>query len=143
MSRTALRAAVLTACAAVLPLTAAPAASAASVATWDKVAQCESGGDWSLDTGNGHYGGLQFTASTWRAYGGEEYAPYAHRATKKEQILIGEKVLAGQGERAWPVCGPRAGLGSDHAVPYPPAGTPAPAGQGVLTALHALFGPAR
>ncbi|WP_030261230.1 transglycosylase family protein, partial [Streptomyces pyridomyceticus] len=100
-------------------LTAGPA-HAASIATWDKVAQCESGGDWSINTGNGFYGGLQFTLSTWKAYGGTQYQPFPHQATKEQQILIGEKVLAGQGQRAWPVCGPRAGLGSDHTVPYRP-----------------------
>ncbi|MBP5870748.1 transglycosylase family protein [Streptomyces scabiei] len=121
MSRCRLRAAVLTAGAALLPLialAAAPEAAAASVTTWDKVAKCESGGNWSINTGNGYYGGLQFSAATWRAYGGERYAAYAHQATKREQILVGEKVLASQGEGAWPICGPRAGLGNDHAQPY-------------------------
>ncbi|MFD4907563.1 transglycosylase family protein [Kitasatospora purpeofusca] len=94
-------------------------ASAASVATWDKVAACESGGNWSINTGNGYYGGLQFSKSTWDAYGGTRYASYAHQATKQQQILIAEKVLAGQGQGAWPVCGPRAALGADHADPYP------------------------
>ncbi|MEV7417934.1 transglycosylase family protein [Streptomyces sp. NPDC089919] len=102
-----------------LPLATAAPASAASVATWDKVAQCESSGNWSINTGNGYYGGLQFAASTWEAFGGTRYAPYAHQATKKEQILVGEKVLAEQGVGAWGNCGPAAGLGSDHAEPYP------------------------
>ncbi|MFE5482741.1 transglycosylase family protein [Streptomyces sp. NPDC056527] len=96
-------------------------AEAASVSTWDKVAQCESGGNWSINTGNGYYGGLQFSASTWREFGGTQYAAYAHQATKKQQILTAERVLAVQGERAWPNCGPAAGLGADHADPYPPA----------------------
>jgi hypothetical protein len=109
--------------AAALPAT---TATAASVATWDKVAQCESSGNWSANTGNGFYGGLQFTASTWQAYGGTAYAPRADLATKQQQILIAEKVLAGQGEGAWPNCGPKNGLGSDHADPYPPAPTPTP-----------------
>ncbi|WP_324289414.1 transglycosylase family protein, partial [Streptomyces sp. H34-S4] len=108
---------------AVLSLGVAPA-SAASVATWDKVAQCESSGNWSIDTGNGYYGGLQFSASTWRAFGGSTYAAYAHQATKKQQILIAEKVLAKQGAGAWPSCGRSAGLGSDHTNPYPDAPTP-------------------
>ncbi|MFD7827252.1 transglycosylase family protein [Kitasatospora sp. NPDC059803] len=99
-------------------------ASAASVSTWDKVAACESGGNWSINTGNGYYGGLQFTKSTWLAYGGGQYAQYPNQATKEQQILIGEKVLAGQGEGAWPSCGPKAGLGSDHANPYPSTTTP-------------------
>ncbi|MEU3723605.1 transglycosylase family protein [Streptomyces sp. NPDC031705] len=118
-----LTATVAVASSAFLALGAVPA-SAASVATWDKVAQCESSGNWSINTGNGYYGGLQFSASTWRAYGGTAYAAYAHQATKKQQILIGEKVLAGQGPGAWPSCGRLAGLGSDHADPYPDAPTP-------------------
>ncbi|WP_436771944.1 transglycosylase family protein [Yinghuangia sp. YIM S09857] len=85
----------------------AGSASAASVSTWDKVAQCESGGNWSINTGNGYYGGLQFSASTWRAYGG---TGMAHQASKAEQIRIAEKVLAGQGPGAWPVCSKKAGL---------------------------------
>ncbi|WP_234470680.1 transglycosylase family protein, partial [Streptomyces sp. MBT70] len=115
-SRTLALATALTA--AVLTLGSAPA-QAASVETWDKVAQCESGGNWSINTGNGFYGGLQFNQSTWNAYGGTAYASRADLATKKQQILIGEKVLASQGEGAWPTCGPQAGLGDDHAVPYP------------------------
>lgn len=86
------------------------AAQAATVSTWDKVAACESGGNWKINTGNGYYGGLQFSASTWRAYGGGSYASRADRATKAQQIRIAEKVLKGQGPGAWPVCGPRAGL---------------------------------
>ncbi|WP_372499085.1 transglycosylase family protein [Streptomyces somaliensis] len=78
---------------------------AATAAEWDRVAQCESGGDWSINTGNGYYGGLQFSASTWAAYGGTQYAPTADRAGKAQQIEIAEKVLAGQGKGAWPVCG--------------------------------------
>lgn len=93
---------------AALGVAAAASALAASAATWDKVARCESGGRWSLNTGNGHYGGLQFTLPTWRAYGGKGMP---HQASKAEQIRIAEKVLAGQGPGAWPVCGRRAGLG--------------------------------
>ncbi|NML50204.1 Resuscitation-promoting factor RpfA [Streptomyces sp. R302] len=102
-----------------LGLLSAPSASAASVATWDKVAQCESGGNWSINTGNGYYGGLQFAKSTWDGFGGGAYASYPHQASKKEQILIAEKVLAVQGPGAWPTCGAAAGLGTDHADPYP------------------------
>lgn len=94
----------------VLPLIGATAASAASVSTWDAVAQCESSGDWSINTGNGYYGGLQFSASTWDAYGGQQYAATANEATQGQQIAIAEKVLASQGPGAWPVCGPQAGL---------------------------------
>ncbi|MFC5146065.1 transglycosylase family protein [Streptomyces aureoversilis] len=109
----------LTAIALASPLLVSSPASAASVATWDKVAQCESGGNWSINTGNGYYGGLQFDAGTWRAYGGTQYAPYAHQATKQQQILIAEKVLNGpQGAGAWG-CAPGTGLATDHADPYP------------------------
>ncbi|MGJ5755352.1 LysM domain-containing protein [Streptomyces puniciscabiei] len=87
------------------PLMAAGSASAATASQWDAVAQCESGGNWSINTGNGFYGGLQFTNSTWAAYGGTAYAARADLATKAQQIAIAEKVLAGQGKGAWPVCG--------------------------------------
>ncbi|MGW0947199.1 transglycosylase family protein [Streptomyces sp. NPDC002623] len=87
------------------PLMAAGNASAATAAEWDAVAQCESGGNWSINTGNGYYGGLQFSASTWAAYGGTQYAAQANQASKTQQITVAEKVLAGQGKGAWPVCG--------------------------------------
>ena len=72
---------------------------------WNAVARCESGGNWSINTGNGYYGGLQFSQSTWAAYGGTAYASRADLATPSQQIAIAEKVLAAQGARAWPVCG--------------------------------------
>jgi hypothetical protein len=72
---------------------------------WDAVALCESGGNWSINTGNGYYGGLQFNQSTWNAYGGAAYASRADLATKSQQITVAERVLAGQGAGAWPVCG--------------------------------------
>ncbi|MER5598990.1 transglycosylase family protein [Streptomyces sp. NPDC002265] len=87
------------------PLFAAGNASAATAAEWDVVAQCESGGNWAINTGNGYYGGVQFSASTWAAYGGTQYASQANLATKAQQITIAEKVLASQGKGAWPVCG--------------------------------------
>ncbi|MFD7437440.1 transglycosylase family protein [Streptomyces sp. NPDC059861] len=87
------------------PLMAAGSASAATASEWDAVAQCESGGNWSINTGNGYYGGLQFSASTWAAYGGTQFAGTADQASKEQQIQIAEKVLAGQGKGAWPVCG--------------------------------------
>ncbi|MEU8851184.1 transglycosylase family protein [Streptomyces sp. NPDC048564] len=87
------------------PLMAAGSASAATASEWDAVAQCEAGGNWSINTGNGYYGGLQFSASTWAAYGGTAYASTADQATKAQQIEIAEKVLAGQGKGAWPHCG--------------------------------------
>ncbi|RST07373.1 hypothetical protein EF910_06755 [Streptomyces sp. WAC07149] len=94
-------------------------AQAASVATWDKVAHCESTDNWSINTGNGYYGGLQILKSTWDAYGGTQYAAYPHQATKQQQILTAEKILAGQGAGAWGSCGSAAGLAYDHADPYP------------------------
>jgi hypothetical protein len=86
----------------------ASAAQASSV-NWDAVAQCESGGNWSINTGNGFYGGLQFTKGTWKAYGGTKYASTANKASRSEQIAIAEKVLDGQGIGAWPVCGKKGG----------------------------------
>ncbi|WP_279398801.1 transglycosylase family protein [Streptomyces sp. APSN-46.1] len=96
---------------------------AASVATWDKVAQCESTGNWSINTNNGYYGGLQIAKPTWDAFGGKQYAAYPHQATKVQQILTAEKILAGQGPGAWGGCATYANLGSDHADPYPDAPT--------------------
>jgi hypothetical protein len=72
---------------------------------WDAVAQCESGGNWAINTGNGFFGGLQFTSSTWLAFGGGAYAPRADLAARSQQIAIAEKVLAAQGRGAWPTCG--------------------------------------
>jgi resuscitation-promoting factor RpfA len=86
----------------------APADAAKNV--WDKVAQCESGGNWKINTGNGYYGGLQFAGSTWRAYGGKKYASHAHKASKSQQIAVARKVLADVGPGAWPTCSKRAGL---------------------------------
>lgn len=85
-------------------------AEAASASTWDAVAACESSGNWHINTGNGYYGGLQFTQSTWAAHGGTRYAARADLATREQQILVAEKVLASQGPGAWPVCSARAGL---------------------------------
>lgn len=85
-----------------------PAHAAGSV--WDRVAACESGGRWTVNTGNGYYGGLQFSASTWRLFGGTRYASSANRASRSVQIGIARLVLAAQGPGAWPVCGQRAGL---------------------------------
>ncbi|MEB8340972.1 transglycosylase family protein [Streptomyces endophyticus] len=88
-----------------VPLMGATSASAATTSEWDQVAQCESGGNWSTNTGNGFYGGLQFSSSTWSAYGGDQYASTADQASKAQQIAVGEKVLASQGSGAWPNCG--------------------------------------
>jgi resuscitation-promoting factor RpfA len=97
----------------VLPLMGmAGTANAADSSTWDKVAQCESTGNWGINTGNGFSGGLQFTPSTWAAYGGTAYASNAEQATKSQQIAVAERVLAGQGPGAWPICSKKAGLGA-------------------------------
>jgi LysM repeat protein len=85
-----------------------PAHAASTV--WDRVAKCESGNRWHISTGNGYYGGLQFSSSTWKAFGGRKYGSQAHRASKAEQIAIARRVLAGQGPGAWPTCSRRAGL---------------------------------
>ncbi|MER6689942.1 transglycosylase family protein [Streptomyces minutiscleroticus] len=100
-----------------LPLIGTGVADAADVGTWNEVAACESSGDWDIDTGNGYYGGLQFSRSTWEAYGGTAYAPRADLATRDQQIAIAEKVLDGQGPGAWPVCSQRAGLSRGGAAP--------------------------
>jgi hypothetical protein len=82
----------------------------ASGSAWDTVAACESGGNWSINTGNGYSGGLQFSSSTWKAYGGAQYASTANQASKSAQIATAKRVLAAQGPGAWPVCSQRAGL---------------------------------
>jgi LysM repeat protein len=89
---------------------AAEAKSPTAHGTWDKVASCESGDNWSIDTGNGYYGGLQFSSSTWSAYNGHKYAGQANEASRAEQIEVARRVLHAQGPGAWPVCGPRGGL---------------------------------
>jgi hypothetical protein len=77
---------------------------------WDQLAQCESSGNWHIDTGNGFYGGLQFLPSTWLGFGGGEFAPSAHLASREQQIVVAERVLAAQGWGAWPACSQRLGL---------------------------------
>src|SRR4051812_29486753 len=100
-------------------------AEAASGSTWDRIAQCESGGNWSINTGNGFSGGLQFTPSTWRAYGGAAYASSAYKASRSAQIAVAERVLASQGWGAWPACSAKLGLhgktGGGPPAPKPPA----------------------
>ena len=80
-------------------------AAAAPDSEWDRVAACESGGNWGINTGNGYHGGLQFSQGTWAAHGGGEYATSANQATRDQQIAVAERVLASQGRGAWPVCG--------------------------------------
>jgi hypothetical protein len=93
-----------------------PAAHAATDATWDRVAQCESGGRWDINTGNGYHGGLQFSPRTWTAFGGGQFAPVAYQATRAEQIVVAERVLAQQGWNAWPVCSKKAGATGEAAT---------------------------
>ena len=77
---------------------------------WSCLAHYESTHRWHINTGNGYYGGLQFSRSTWRAFGGRKFARNAHRATKAEQIRVAERVRRHQGWRAWPTCSRRLGL---------------------------------
>lgn len=93
-----------------------PAAPAQAAVNWDAVAQCESGGNWKINTGNGYYGGLQFSQGTWAGYGGKKYAARADLASRGEQIAIAEKVLDGQGIGAWPTCGKKGGSSGGSAT---------------------------
>jgi resuscitation-promoting factor RpfA len=95
---------------ALFPLILAAPAQAASRDQWDRLAQCESSGNWRANTGNGYFGGLQFSRRTWLAFGGGAYAGTANNATKPQQIAIAEKVLRVQGWKAWPACSRRAGV---------------------------------
>lgn len=88
---------------------AAPAVADGSV--WDTIAQCESTGNWAINTGNGFSGGLQFTDSTWQAFGGGEYASQAWQASREQQIAVAQKVQAAQGWGAWPACTAKLGIG--------------------------------
>ncbi|MGN6523623.1 MAG: transglycosylase family protein [Actinomycetes bacterium] len=108
-STTVLSAAALAATAAPVFAAAAPA-SAASQSVWERLAGCEASNNWHANTGNGFYGGLQFTSSTWRGFGGGAYAPRADLASESEQIAIAEKVLSVQGWGAWPACSRKLGL---------------------------------
>jgi hypothetical protein len=104
-------------------------ASAAPSHDWSGVARCESGGNWQINTGNGYYGGLQFSQSTWAGYGGTAYAGRADLASRAQQIAVAEQVLAGQGVGAWPTCGRYLSRGAtpQAAAPAAPAPARAPA----------------
>jgi resuscitation-promoting factor RpfA len=110
----------------------------AKKSVWDKVAACESGGNWKINTGNGYYGGLQFSRSTWNAFGGRRYAKTANKASKSEQIAIARRVLAGQGPGAWPHCGRKAGLtkANGNASRKATAGSSASKSSGLTKAEH-------
>ncbi|MEU6041968.1 transglycosylase family protein [Streptomyces griseus] len=112
----------VTGAAVAVPLMGATNASAASVETWDAVAQCESGGNWSINTGNGYYGGLQFSQSSWAAAGGTQYAARADLASKDQQIATAEKLLDLQGPGAW-ACAGAGGLTNDGVDPGVNAGS--------------------
>lgn len=105
---------------ALLAATASTASAAPNDGVWDRIAQCESGGNWQINTSNGYYGGLQFSADTWRGYGGTAYAPTADQASKAQQIAVATKVQAAQGWGAWPNCSVQAGA-SGKAPAAPPA----------------------
>lgn len=96
--------------AAFAPALVASPADAASLRTWKRLARCESGLRWHLNTHNGYYGGLQFSSATWRAFGGRKFAHNAHRASRAQQIRIAEKVRRSQGWGAWPACSRKIGL---------------------------------
>jgi hypothetical protein len=88
-----------------------PAPPPATEPVWDRLARCESSGNWAIDTGNGYFGGLQFDAATWRAYGGIEFAPGAHRATREQQITVATRVRDDRGGYgSWPACATKLGL---------------------------------
>lgn len=120
----ALKLAVLTGALAVfalgLSVVLATAPARADSVNWDAVAECESGGNWAANTGNGHYGGLQFKQATWSSNGG--YGSPA-LASREEQIRVAENVLQTQGIKAWPKCGARAGTPAAWTVPSAPVGT--------------------
>jgi LysM repeat protein len=107
---------VLTGVAVGAPLAAAPAFASADPVNWDAIAQCESGGNWAISTGNGYYGGLQFSLSTWKANGGSGNPA---NASREEQIRVANNVLQSQGIGAWPTCGKKAGAsgGGGSAAP--------------------------
>jgi LysM repeat protein len=110
-------------------------AQAAPTHNWDGVAECESGGNWSINTGNGYYGGLQFSQSTWEGYGGLQYASRADLATKDQQIAVAELTLVGQGIGAWPTCGRYLTEGTSEPAPVaaPVAATAATSSAGTYT----------
>lgn len=100
-----------------MPLLAASGASAADADTWDKVAQCESGGTWSANSGNGYSGGLQLTQEMWEQNGGTAYAPRPDLASRSQQITVAEQILKSKGPDAWPSCAVSSGLQKDAPAP--------------------------
>lgn len=90
------------------------------LSVWDRVAWCESRGDWAINTGNGYHGGLQFSQTSWEGVGGLHMAPRADLATKAEQVEAARRLLALQGPGAWPVCSVEAGLTRENGHPLAP-----------------------
>ncbi|MFH9859728.1 transglycosylase family protein [Streptomyces sp. NPDC017202] len=97
-----------------IPLLGATGASAADGTVWDTVAECESGGSWSADQGNGEYGGLSLSQKDWEAYGGLDFAERPDLASRNQQISVAQKVLADQGVGAWGTCGLTSGLSKEN-----------------------------
>jgi hypothetical protein len=93
-----------------VPVVSAGSADAATMRTWDRLAHCESGGRWHIATGNGYFGGLQFSRSTWRSFGGGRFAALPHHASRTQQVRVAERVRHAQGWGAWPSCSRRIGL---------------------------------
>lgn len=126
MSRSLVRLAVVGAVAVGTTAALAGTATAAPESAWDRLAQCESGGNWAINTGNGYYGGLQFSLRTWRAFGG---TGMPHQASKAQQIAVAERTLAAQGWNAWPSCSRKTGVRGYAAEPGGTvrASAPAPA----------------
>jgi resuscitation-promoting factor RpfA len=118
---------VLTGVAVGAPLAVAPAFASADPVNWDAVAACESGGNWSINTGNGYSGGLQFKQSTWEANGGTGSPA---NASREEQIRVAENVRGSQGMGAWPVCGKRGGAGGGGAAAPAKTKAKTPSGNG-------------
>jgi hypothetical protein len=108
--RTFVSAAALAAVTALPAATLAAPADAVTTRTWDRLAQCESSGRWHINTGNGYYGGLQISRSTWRGFGGARYASLPNRASKAQQIRVAERIKRAQGWGAWPTCSRRIGV---------------------------------
>ncbi len=120
-----LMAAAISGALAVVPMTLSTGIASADSVNWDAIAQCESGGNWSTNTGNGAYGGLQFKQATWTSNGGVGSPATASRA---EQIRVAENVLRTQGLKAWPTCGAQGGAPVVWGTPSAPAAPAAPTG---------------
>ncbi|HEX5567903.1 MAG TPA: transglycosylase family protein, partial [Streptomyces sp.] len=118
-----------------LPLLAAGSASAADGKTWDRIAECETGGSWSENSGNGYYGGLQMSQEKWEQYGGLEYAASADLASRRQQIEIADKALAAEGVGDWATCGLVAGLQPDKQDGAAGQDDPGTGGEGLLGSL--------